>query len=80
MPMMVSTARSMVSRLTYSKRPCMFSPPAKRLGVGMPIKEILEPSVPPRIGSMIGWMSRLSMTALAIWIGVMSFSMTCFML
>ncbi len=31
----------------------MFSPPAKIFGVGNPMNEILEPSVPPRIGLMI---------------------------
>ncbi len=31
-----------------------FSTPVKILGVGMPMKEILEPSVPPRIGSQMG--------------------------
>ena len=44
------------------------------------IKEILEPSVPPRIGSIIGVISRFSITALAMVTGVISFSITSFIL
>jgi len=58
----------------------MFSPPAKIFGVGIPIKEIFDPSVPPRIGSIIGVIPRSSITALAMVTGVISFSMTSFML
>ena len=43
-----------------------FSPPVNKLGVGSPMKESWEPSVPPRIGSISGLMPKLSMASRAI--------------
>ena len=45
--------------------------PVKILGVGNPIKDNCDPSVPPRIGSVLGTMSKASKTRLGI-------SMMCF--
>lgn len=46
------------------------------IGVGSPIKDILEPSVPPRIGSITGSIAKSSITFLAIVTQVISFSIT----
>ena len=48
---------SIDSTQQYSYRPWKLWPPAHRFGHGMPIKESLAPSVPPRIGWICGSMS-----------------------
>ncbi len=62
--MMTLLAFSMLSTEIYSNLPWKFSPPVKMLGVGSPMYESWEPSVPPRIGSIIGSMSKLSLPRL----------------
>jgi len=51
---MTFVAFSILSTETYSNLPWKFSPPVKMFGVGRPLYESCEPSVPPRIGSMTG--------------------------
>ena len=53
------------------KGPWKLPQPVKILGVGNPIKDNCDPSVPPRIGSVLGTMSKASKTRLGI-------SMMCF--
>lgn len=48
------TAFCIVCKLTNSNRPCIFSPPANILGVGIPINDSFDPSVPPRTGAIFG--------------------------
>ena len=56
----------MLSSATNSYFPWKFSPPANIFGVGSPINEIFEPSVPPRIAFIIGLIPRFSIASLAI--------------
>ena len=53
------------------KRTVEIATTSKILGVGNPIKDNCDPSVPPRIGSVLGTMSKASKTRLGI-------SMMCF--
>ena len=71
---MTSRAFSIDSTATNSYRPWKFSPPAKMFGVGKPINEILEPSVPPRIGSIIGVIDKFSIAFCATSTALKSFS------
>ena len=52
--MMVFIAFSIEGMGTYSKRPCMFMPPAKILGQGRFLNDSWAPSVPPRMGCTLG--------------------------
>ncbi len=55
---------SITSIEAYSKGPWKLPHPVKILGVGNPIKDNCDPSVPPRIGSVLGTMSKASKTRL----------------
>ncbi|MGX0130861.1 hypothetical protein ACUXGJ_001558 [Staphylococcus cohnii] len=63
---MTSTAFSMTSIEAYSKGPWKLSQPVKMLGVGNPINDSCEPSVPPRIGSVLAGISNWSKTRLGM--------------
>ena len=51
---MTSTAFSMSCTDTHSSREWKLCSPAKRFGVGSPMNDRREPSVPPRIGRECG--------------------------
>ena len=57
---------SITSIDAYSNGPWKLPHPVKILGVGNPINDNCEPSVPPRIGSVLGSISSLANTRLGI--------------
>ncbi len=58
--MITCTAFSITSMDAYSYGPWKLPQPVKMFGIGNPINDNCEPSVPPRIGSVFAGISNLA--------------------